>query len=230
MPTLTLFPFSEAKALRIDLKKKGTKIGYIAGAGDEVPAALQQIGYQVTMLTPTELAKDLSQFDAIIVGIRAYNTEEYLKFFQEKLMDYVKNGGNMVTQYQTNAFYGVSKVKETGPFPFAIGRGRVTDETAEMKIINPEHPLMNTPNKITAKDFEGWVQERGLYFSDKWSDKYETIFSIKDANETEQEGSLLYTKYGKGNFIFTGLAFFRELPAGVPGAYRLFANMISVGK
>ena len=230
VPTLTLFPFSEAKALRIDLKKKGTKIGYIAGAGDEVPAALQQIGYQVTMLTPTELAKDLSQFDAIIVGIRAYNTEEYLKFFQEKLMEYVKNGGNMVTQYQTNAFYGVSKVKETGPFPFAIGRGRVTDETAEMKIIKPEHPLMNTPNKITAKDFEGWVQERGLYFSDKWSDKYETIFSIKDANETEQEGSLLYAKYGKGNFIFTGLAFFRELPAGVPGAYRLFANMISVGK
>ena len=230
VPTLSLFPFSEAKALRIDLKKKGTKIGYIAGAGDEVPAALQQIGYQVTMLTSTELAKDLSQFDAIIVGIRAYNTEEYLKFFQEKLMEYVKNGGNMVTQYQTNAFYGVSKVKETGPFPFAIGRGRVTDETAEMKIINPEHPLMNTPNKITAKDFEGWVQERGLYFSDKWSDKYETIFSIKDANETEQEGSLLYAKYGKGNFIFTGLAFFRELPAGVPGAYRLFANMISVGK
>lgn len=230
VPTLTLFPFSEAKALRIDLKKKGTKIGYIAGAGDEVPAALQQIGYQVTMLTPVELAKDLTQFDAIIVGVRAYNTEEHLKFFQEKLMEYVNNGGNVVTQYQTNAFYGVSKVKEIGPYPFAIGRGRVTDENAEMKIIKPEHPLLNTPNKITAKDFEGWVQERGLYFSDKWSDKYETIFSIKDANETEQEGSLLYAKYGKGNFVFTGLAFFRELPAGVPGAYRLFANMISVGK
>lgn len=230
LPTLTLFPMSEAKALRIDLKKMGTKIGYIAGAGDEVPAALQQIGYQVTMLTATELAKDLSSFDAIIVGIRAYNTEEYLKFFQEKLMEYVNNGGNIVTQYQTNAFYGVSKVKDIGPFPFAVGRGRVTDENAEMKITKPENPLLNTPNKITAKDFEGWVQERGLYFSDKWSDKYETVFSIKDANETEQEGSLLYAKYGKGNFIFTGLAFFRELPAGVPGAYRLFANMISVGK
>jgi LmbE family N-acetylglucosaminyl deacetylase len=230
VPTLTLFPFAEAKALRIDLKKKGTKIGYIAGAGDEVPAALQQIGYQVTMLTPVELAKDLSTFDAIIVGIRAYNTEEYLKYFQEKLMEYVNNGGNVVTQYQTNAFYGVSKVKEIGPFPMAIGRGRVTDETAEMKIIKPEHPLLNAPNKIVAKDFEGWVQERGLYFSDKWSDKFETIFSIKDANETEQEGSVLYAKYGKGNFVFTGLAFFRELPAGVPGAYRLFANMISVGK
>ena len=230
VPTLTLFPLAEAKALRIDLKKKGTKIGYIAGAGDEVPAALQQIGYQVTMLTPVELAKDLTQFDAIIVGIRAYNTEDYLKFFQEKLMEYVNNGGNIITQYQTNAFYGLSKVKEIGPFPLAIGRGRVTDETAEMKITKPDHPLLNTPNKITAKDFEGWVQERGLYFSDKWSDKYETVFSIKDANETEQEGSLLYAKYGKGNFIFTGLAFFRELPAGVPGAYRLFANMISVGK
>lgn len=230
VPTLTLFPFSEAKALRIDLKKKGTKIGYIAGAGDEVPAALQQIGYQVTMLTPAELANDLTQFDAIIVGVRAYNTEEHLKFFQEKLMEYVNNGGNVITQYQTNAFYGVSKVKEIGPFPFAVGRGRVTDENAEMKIIKPEHVLLNVPNKITAKDFEGWVQERGLYFSDKWSDKYETIFSIKDANETEQEGSVLYAKYGKGNFVFTGLAFFRELPAGVPGAYRLFANMISVGK
>jgi hypothetical protein len=212
------------------LKKKGTKIGYIAGAGDEVPAALQQIGYQVTMLTPVELAKDLSQFDAIIVGVRAYNTEEHLKFFQEKLMDYVKNGGNVVTQYQTNAFYGVSKVKEIGPYPMGIGRGRVTDETAEMKIIAPNNPLLNTPNKINAKDFDGWVQERGLYFADKWSDKYETIFSIKDPNETELEGSVLYAKYGKGNFVFTGLAFFRELPAGVPGAYRLFANMISVGK
>ena len=230
IPTLTLFPFAEAKAIRIDLKKKGTKIGYIAGAGDEVPAALQQIGYQVTMLTPVELAKDLSQFDAIIVGVRAYNTEEHLKFFQEKLMDYVKNGGNIVTQYQTNAFYGVSKVKEIGPYSMGIGRGRVTDETAEMKIIAPNHPLLNTPNKINAKDFEGWVQERGLYFADKWSDKYETIFSIKDPNETELEGSVLYAKYGKGNFVFTGLAFFRELPAGVPGAYRLFANMISVGK
>ncbi|WP_305952056.1 PIG-L family deacetylase [Emticicia oligotrophica] len=230
IPTLTLFPFAEAKALRIDLQKRGNQIGYIAGAGDEVPAALQQIGYQVTMLTPTELAKDLSQFDAIIVGVRAYNTEEHLKFFQDKLIDYVKNGGNVVTQYQTNAFYGVSKVKEIGPYPFAIGRGRVTDEKAEMKVLKPTHPLLNTPNKITEKDFDGWIQERGLYFSDKWSDQYETIFSIKDANETEQEGSVLYAKYGKGNFVFTALAFFRELPAGVPGAYRLFANMISVGK
>jgi LmbE family N-acetylglucosaminyl deacetylase len=230
VPTLTLFPFAEAKALRIDLKKKGNKIGYIAGAGDEVPAALQQIGYQVTMLTQSELAKDLSQFDAIIVGVRAYNTEEHLKYFQEKLLEYVKNGGNIVTQYQTNAFYGVSKVKEIGPFPMGIGRGRVTDEVATMKILKPQHPLLNSPNKITSKDFDGWIQERGLYFADKWSDKYETIFAMNDANETELEGSVLYAKYGKGNFVFTGLAFFRQLPAGVPGAYRLFANMISVGK
>ena len=230
VPTLTLFPSAEAKALHIDLKKKGSKIGYIAGAGDEVPAALQQIGYQVTMLTTNELANDLSQFDAIIVGVRAYNTEEHLKFFQEKLMEYVNNGGNIVTQYQTNAFFGTSKVKEIGPFSMGIGRGRVTDENAEMKILKTDHILLNSPNKITAKDFEGWVQERGLYFSDKWAKEYQTIFSIKDANETEQEGSVLYAKYGKGNFVFTGLAFFRELPAGVPGAYRLFANMISVGK
>ena len=159
-----------------------------------------------------------------------YNTEEHLKYFQEKLIYYVSNGGNIVTQYQTNAFYGVSKVKEIGPFPMGIGRGRVTDEFATMKILKPQHPLLNSPNKITSKDFEGWIQERGLYFADKWSDKYETIFAINDANETELEGSVLYAKYGKGNFVFTGLAFFRQLPAGVPGAYRLFANMISVGK
>lgn len=230
IPTLTLYPVSEAKAIRIDLKKKGTKIGYIAGAGDEVPAALTQIGYQVTMLTPVELAKDLSTYDAIIVGVRAYNTEEHLKFYQDKLMDYVKNGGTVVTQYQTNAFYGTSKVKEIGPYNFGIGRGRVTDENAEVKILMPTHPLLNTPNKITAKDFEGWIQERGLYFADKWAKEYETIFSMHDTNEREEEGSVLYAKYGKGNFVFTGLAFFRELPAGVPGAYRLFANMISVGK
>ena len=230
IPTLTLYPVSEAKAIRIDLKKKGTKIGYIAGAGDEVPAALTQIGYQVTMLTPVELGKDLSAYDAIIVGVRAYNTEEHLKFFQDKLMDYVKNGGNVVTQYQTNAFYGVSKVKEMGPYNFGIGRGRVTDEVAEVTFLKPAHPLLNTPNKITAKDFDGWIQERGLYFADKWAKEYETIFTMHDAGEREEEGSVLYAKYGKGNFVFTGLAFFRELPAGVPGAYRLFANMISVGK
>lgn len=230
IPTLTLYPVSEAKAIRIDLKKKGTKIGYIAGAGDEVPAALTQIGYQVSMLTPVELGKDLSAYDAIIVGVRAYNTEEHLKYYQDKLMDYVKNGGNVITQYQTNAFYGVSKVKEMGPYNFGIGRGRVTDENAEVKILKPAHPLLNTPNKITAKDFDGWIQERGLYFADKWAKEYETIFSMHDPNEREEEGSVLYAKYGKGNFVFTGLAFFRELPAGVPGAYRLFANMISVGK
>lgn len=230
VPTLTLYPVSEAKAIRIDLKKKGTIIGYIAGAGDEVPAALTQIGYQVTMLTPVELGKDLSAYDAIIVGVRAYNTEEHLKFFQTKLMDYVKNGGTVITQYQTNAFFGTSKVKDMGPYSFGIGRGRVTDENAEVTILNPAHVLLNTPNKITSKDFDGWIQERGLYFADKWAKEYETIFSMHDPNEREEEGSVLYAKYGKGNFVFTGLAFFRELPAGVPGAYRLFANMISVGK
>jgi LmbE family N-acetylglucosaminyl deacetylase len=230
VPTLTLFPFSEAKALRIDLKKKGNRIGYISGAGDEVPAALQQIGYQVTQLTESELQKDLAVYDAIIVGVRAYNTEDRLKFYQDKLMKYVENGGNMVVQYQTNAFFGGLKINNMGPFPYGIGRNRVTDETTNIKFLKPEHPLLNAPNKISEKDFEGWIQERGLYFSDKWSDKYETIFSMKDGNESEQEGSLLYAKYGKGNYVFTGLAFFRQLPAGVSGAYRLFSNLISVGR
>ena len=230
IPKLTLYPNAEAKLLKIDLQKKGTKIGYIAGTGDEVPAALLQIGYEVSMLTQNDFAKDLSIFDAIIVGVRAYNTEDWLKFQQEKLMSYVENGGNMIVQYQTNAFYGTPKTSSMGPYTFGIGRNRVTDEDAEVKFIKPEHSLLNYPNKITSKDFSGWIQERGLYFADKWSDKYETILMMHDQNETEQEGSLLYAKYGKGNYIFTGLAFFRQLPAGVSGAYRLFANMISVGK
>ena len=230
IPKLTLYPKAEAKLLKIDLQKKGNNIAYIAGAGDEVPAALRQIGYQVSMLTQDDFSKDLSHFDAIIVGVRAYNTEDWLKFQQEKLMSYVENGGTMLVQYQTNAFYGTPKTSSMGPYQFGIGRNRVTNEEAEVKFLKPEHSLLTYPNKITSKDFSGWIQERGLYFADKWSDKYETILAMKDDGETEQEGSLLYAQYSKGHFVFTGLAFFRQLPAGVSGAYRLFANLISVGK
>ncbi len=230
VPELNLFPISEAKIIKLDLKKKGSSIAYISGAGDKVPAALQQIGYQVSMLDQNSINADLSKFDAIVVGVRAYNTEEWLKFAQSKLMDYVKNGGTMLVQYQTNAFYGGLKINDIGPYPFGIGRNRVSREEAEMKFLKPAHPLLNLPNKITNKDFDGWIQERGLYFSDKWDAKYETIFTLKDPSENENEGSTLYTKYGKGHYVFTSLAFFRQLPAGVPGAYRLFTNMLSVGK
>lgn len=226
----TLFPKAEAKLVKLDIKKKGTNIGYIAGAGDEVPAALKQIGYNVTMLGEKEFNEDLSKFDAIVVGVRAYNTEERLKFYQKKLMDYVQNGGNMVVQYQVNN--QLQKLNEggLGPFPYKLSRERVTVEEAEIRFLKPEHPLLNAPNKITSKDFENWVQERGLYFSNEWDAQYETILSANDPTEKPLDGGLLYAKHGKGNYIYTGYAFFRQLPAGVAGAYRLFANLISIGK
>ncbi|MBP6619290.1 MAG: PIG-L family deacetylase [Leadbetterella sp.] len=230
IPELNVFPEASAKANKINLLKKGQNIAYIAGAGDEVPESLKQIGYDLTNLNETTIKGNLAKYDAIIVGVRAYNTEDWLVNAQNTLFEYVKNGGNLIVQYQTQAFYGTVKTKELGPFPISIGRGRVTEENAEMKVLRAIDPILNTPNKIDSKDYDGWIQERGLYFAEKWSDKYTSVYSIKDTGETEQEGSLLYTKYGKGTYIFTGLSFFRQLPAGVPGAFRLMANLISFNK
>ncbi|MEZ0538565.1 PIG-L family deacetylase [Fibrella arboris] len=230
IPPQTLFPVAEATVERLNVIVKAKQVGYIAGAGDEVPAALRQMGCTVSLLDEAELGKDLSRFDAIVVGIRAYNTEEYLKSTQEKLMDYVKKGGTMVVQYVTpgNAvLQSGMKVNQIGPFPFAVGRDRVTEEDAAITLLNPSQFLLNKPNKITEEDFKGWVQERGLYFAQDYGQAYESLFSMNDAGEAPKLGSLIYTAYGKGHFIYTGLAFFRQLPNGVPGAYRLFANLIS---
>jgi LmbE family N-acetylglucosaminyl deacetylase len=233
IPTQTSFPTAEAKLLKLDVKVTARNIGYIMGAGDEIPTALRQMGCTVTLLGRAELANDLAGFDAIVVGVRAYNTEDYLKFYQEKLMEYVKNGGTMVVQYATPGGFvnnaGI-KVAQIGPYPFTIGRDRVTEEDAKMTFLNPSHPLLNRPNKITDADFDGWIQERGIYFAQDWDRNYEPIFGSHDTNEADKQGSLLYAKYGRGQFMYTGLVFFRELPAGVSGAYRLFANLISAGK
>ncbi|WP_439557019.1 PIG-L family deacetylase [Dyadobacter sp.] len=227
IPSQTIFPVSEAKLAKIDVKTTAKNIGYIAGAGDDVPTALRQMDCQVTMLNANGLSKDLSVFDAIVVGVRAYNTEDYLTNYQGKLMDYVKNGGTMVVQYTIPG----QKVKEIGPYKIELGRERVTEEDAEMRFLQPDSPILNYPNKITKQDFEGWIQERGLYFAQDWDKQnYKALFSANDESESAKEGSLLYAQYGKGHYIYTGLSFFRELPAGVTGAYRLFANMISVGK
>lgn len=228
IPSQTIFPTSEAKLAKIDVKTTVKNIGYIAGAGDDVPVALRQMDCQVTMLNEAGLAKDLAIYDAIVVGVRAYNTEGYLANYQSKLMDYVKNGGTMVVQY---TIPGGQKVKQIGPYDIELGRDRVAEEDAEMRFLLPDHPLLNYPNKITQKDFEGWIQERGLYFAQTWDKtNYQALFSANDKEETLKEGSVLYAQYGKGHYIYTGLSFFRELPAGVTGAYRLFANMISAGK
>ncbi|MCL5019545.1 MAG: hypothetical protein M1426_03570, partial [Patescibacteria group bacterium] len=216
------------KTVKLDIKKSGEKIGYIMGAGDEVADGLRNLGYDVTLLNDEVLENsDLSQFDAVIAGVRAYNTRDRLKHVQTKLMDYVKNGGTFIVQY--NVAFDL-KTKDIGPYPFTISQDRVCVETAPVLFLNPEHQLLNFPNKITQKDFEGWIQERGLYFANQWDEKYETILSSHDPGEPDRKGGMLFTRYGKGVFIYTGYAWFRQLPAGVPGAYRLFVNLISAGK
>ena len=219
---------SEAKVVRLNIEKKGQVIGYIQGAGDAVPTSLRQIGYTVVELNEDDVTPEkLENFDAIILGIRAYNTNERAKFYQKHLHSYVEKGGTLIAQYNTRHRV---KVDQVGPYPIKLSRDRVTDENSEVRFINPTHELLNYPNTITESDFDGWVQERGLYFPNEWDANYEAIISINDKGETPKDGSLLVAKYGKGNFVYTGLSFFRELPAGVPGAYKLFANILSVGK
>ncbi|GFD83667.1 PIG-L domain-containing protein [Tenacibaculum sp. KUL118] len=214
---------SQAKVVRMDIKKNGTRIGYIQGSGDAIPESLQQIGYEVTELNVNEINGNLEQFDAIVVGIRAYNTIKELQFKQKYLLEYVKNGGNLIVQYNTNRGVDVQ-----APYELQLSRDRVTDEHSKVTLLAKEHSILNYPNKITEADFEGWVQERGLYFPNKWSKEYTSILSMYDKGESVKKGSLLVAKYGKGNYIYTGLSFFRELPAGVSGAYKLFANLLSV--
>ncbi len=228
IPFQTVLLPSESKIVRLDIKKKGENIGYIQGAGDVVPESLQQIGYNVLTIKPEDInAEMLSRFDAIVVGIRAYNVLDDLQFKQQQLFDFVKNGGNMIVQYNTSR--GI-KVDHLAPYDLKLSRDRVTNENAEVRFLKPEHPILNYPNKITQKDFEGWTQERGLYFPDEWANEFTPILSMNDKNESPKDGSLLVAKYGKGHYIYTGLSFFREFPEGVSGAYRLFANMLSIGK
>jgi LmbE family N-acetylglucosaminyl deacetylase len=224
----TLMPPAQAKLVRADIHKKGERIGYIPGAGDDVPESLRQIGYSVKMLSEPEItAPNLEQFSAVVLGIRAYNTQDRISSWLPEVFSYVKQGGVVVVQYNTLADL---KTDQFGPYPLEISRDRVTDENAPVRVLAPNNPLMNSPNKITTKDFDGWVQERGLYFPNKWDSAYTPILSCNDPNEKPLDGGLLVAKAGKGFFVYTSYSWFRQLPAGVPGAYRLFANMLSLGK
>jgi len=224
----TLMPPAEARLVRADVRKKGNRIGYIPGAGDDVPEVLEQMGYSVKILSESDVtAKNLAQFSAVVLGIRAFNTQEQIVNWLPELFAYVKAGGVAIVQYNTLADL---KTEQLGPYPLELSRDRVTDENADVRILAPNHPLMTTPNKITPKDFEGWVQERGLYFPKKWDPAWTAILSCNDPKEKPLDGGLLVAKLGKGFFIYTSYSWFRQLPAGVPGAYRLFANMLSLGK
>jgi hypothetical protein len=287
IPAQTLFPKAEASLVHADIKTLSKNIGYIMGAGDEVPAALRQIGCEVTLLTPEDLARgDLSRFDAIVTGVRAWNTRADLRANYERLFDYASNGGTVVVQYNraigggppggrgpgrggagrggpgpANAQAGrgqggpaaagpaqgrgpgrgpspggafsrgdPAELDHMGPYPIHVSNDRVTVEDAPVTFPNPQLALLHVPNEISSKDFTGWIQERGLNFADKWDNRYESVLESHDPGEQPLKGGMLYVKYGKGAYVFSAYSWFRELPAGVPGAYRLFANMLSAGK
>ncbi|MDE3167033.1 MAG: LmbE family protein, partial [Acidobacteriota bacterium] len=255
IPPQTLFPPAEIKLVRADIQVTAKKVGYIMGAGDEMPDALRQLGIEVTLLTGSDLAQgDLSRFDAIVAGVRAYNTRADIRANQPRLMQYVENGGRYIVQYQTGdapdpntqnnpspalraviaqLTFGQSAEPVTGnmgPYPFVVPGGnryRVTVEEAPVAFPHPDSALLQYPNHITEKDFEGWVQERGVYFAVKWDPRYETVMESHDPGDDPLAGGELWTHYGKGVYIFTAYGWFRQLPAGVPGAYRLFANLLS---
>jgi len=228
IPKQTMIVPSEAEVVRLNIVKKGQRIAYIQGAGDQVPTSLRQIGYSVIELKDDEITvANLQNFDAVVVGIRAYNVDDNAQHYQNELHTYVSQGGTLIVQYNTNR--GL-KVKEVAPLPLKLSRDRVVEEDAKVTFLSPKHEVLNQPNKMELADFEGWVQERGLYFPNEWSSDYTPILGMHDSGEKQTKGSLLIAKFGQGHFIYTGLSFFRELPAGVPGAYKLFANMVSIGK
>jgi hypothetical protein len=203
------------------------RVGYIRGASDGVPEALAQIGLPVELLTADQLERDdLSRYDAIVVGSRAYETDSGLVRHNDRLLQYARNGGNLVVQYQQYQF-------ERGgfaPYPLTIARphDRVTDETAPVRILDPNSPVVNTPNRIEPGDWDGWPQERGLYFAHSWDGQYRVVLEMGEPGMEPLTGGLLVAGYGAGTYVYTGLSFFRALPAGVPGAYKLFLNLIGL--
>jgi LmbE family N-acetylglucosaminyl deacetylase len=230
IPVITYFPDAVTKVVTADVKIVGKKIGYINGAGDFLPYSLQQLGYTVEFLTEDKVTyANLKQYDAVVTGIRAYNVHEWLSHAYDALMQYVKEGGVLFVQYNTSNQLGQLRSK-ISPYPFVISRNRVTEENAKVNFLAPNHIVMNYPNKITEKDFEGWVQERSVYEADNIDPKFVSILGMNDAGEPQRNGSLIVAEYGKGRFVYSAVAFFRQLPAGVPGAYRLIANLLAKPK
>jgi len=225
IPHIAWFPPASARLSKIETGVSAQRIGYLPGAGDLIPQALREIGLQVDMLSEQDvLSGNLSQYDAIVTGVRLYNVNERIRQLQPRLLAYVENGGTLVVQYNVN---GGLKTNNLGPYPLTLTRNRVTDEAAPVTIVDPESRIMTYPNRITAADFEGWIQERGLYFVGEADSRYERPLRMADPGESALDGSLLVARYGKGNFVYTSLAFFRQLPVGVPGAYRLFVNLLA---
>ena len=229
IPEQLLQPPARIKAVSLELAVRGTKVGYLPGAGDTVADAIRQMGCAVTVLGGEDLTTNrLRDFDTVVIGVRAFNVRTDLVARLPALFAFVEAGGNVIEQY--NRPGNDAKTDQLTPYHLRLSGDRVTDETAPVTFLVPNHPVLNTPNKITPADFDGWVQERGIYFPNEWDDQFTPILACNDPGESPLKGALLVAPYGKGYFVYTGLVFFRELPAGVPGAYRLFANLISLGK
>jgi hypothetical protein len=228
IPRIDYFKPAKSTIVSVDLKIAGKRIGYIEGAGDRVPDALTAMGYTVIKLDENSVTEEgLRNMDAVITGVRAYDVHDWLSTKYAVLMAYIKNGGNLIVQYNRNQGTDSTVI---GPYPFGIFNARVTEENAPVRFLKPAHPVLHFPNEISDKDFDGWIQERGIYFAQHFDTGYQAIFSMHDSGEPGQDGSLITATYGKGSFTYTGLVFFRELPAGIPGAYRLFANIIALNQ
>ena len=226
IPLQAITSAASAKAIRLDLRRAGRRIGYVMGAGDAVPEALREVGYEVDLLGERELASvELGGYDAIVLGIRAYNTQDWLPRVNDRLLDYARAGGTVVVQYNTSRRLDMTPL---APYPLTLSRKRITVEGAPLRFLDADEPVLNRPNKLTERDFEGWVQERGLYFPDEWDDAYRPVLEGNDPGEEPLRGGLLVAPLGEGHYVYTGLSFFRELPAGVPGAYRLFVNLLEL--
>ncbi len=227
IPEQLVFAPAVTRAVSLQVARRGNRVGYLAGAGDTVAESIREIGFEVRELSPEQLqAASLEDLDSVVIGIRAYNTVEQMDRIAPLLFDFAERGGTVITQYNTSR--GLQSEK-FAPYPLRLSRDRVTDENAEMRILAPGHPVVNTPNKIGPEDFEGWTQERGLYFPSSWDEAFVPIFSSNDQGEPPRNGSLLIARHGEGYIVYTGLSWFRQLPAGVPGAYRIFANLVSLG-
>jgi LmbE family N-acetylglucosaminyl deacetylase len=227
IPDQQLVRNNESQVVKPGLINRANTVAYINGAGDDVAQAIEAIGSKVFKFEPNEVPNDLSKYDAVVVGIRAFNVSENdMDALQPRLDSYVKNGGTLLMQYNTSRRISPDAL---GPLPITLSRKRVTDENATVTILEPQHKIMTAPNAITFTDFTGWVQERGLYFPEKWDAAFTPILGMNDKEEEMTKGSLLVAEYGAGHIIYTGLSLFRELPAGVSGAYKLLANIISIG-
>jgi hypothetical protein len=228
IPPQKLLPPAAARVVRVDVARPVARVGYVMGPGDEIPAILRQLGFTVELLSDDDLETgDLSGLGAVVVGVRAYNTRPALARAQERLLAYAHAGGTLVVQYDTERGLVTDRL---GPYPLKLSRDRVTDETAPVAILVPGHPLLASPAAITERDFDGWVQERGLYFPGSWDPAYQALLAMGDPGEKPLRGGLLFATYGSGSYVHTSLAFFRQLPAGVPGAIRLFVNLLAGGR